>query len=100
MFKSFIEILFSLLFQENEDTLCHPLNGETCLFDVVSDPCESINLASSHPSILTVMQAALERHNSTVVPARNRDRDPKSNPKYWGYTWTNWKDFPSPPHLL
>jgi hypothetical protein len=30
---------------------------------------------------------------STAVPPGNKPIDPRGDPKYYGYTWTNWMDF-------
>lgn len=67
-----------------------------CLFNIVSDPCEYHNLAATHPDILNTLKVKLKYYNNTAVPPGNKPWDPAANPKYWGYSWTNWKDFPSP----
>ena len=63
-----------------------------CLFNVKQDPCELDNLSDKYPLQVSALQELLERYNSTVVPALNKEADPRSNPKYWNYTWTNWMD--------
>ena len=45
------------------------------------------------------MVTALQQYNSTAVAPLNRPWDPVANPKYWGYNWANWKDFPVPPYV-
>lgn len=67
-----------------------------CLFHIPSDPCEYTDLSATHKDVLAILEASLRRYNSTAVPPLNTPWDPSSNPKYWGYSWTNWKDFPSP----
>ena len=39
------------------------------------------------------MDETLTTFASTAVPPRNKPVDPRADPKYWGYTWTNWCDF-------
>ena len=73
--------------------------GKYCLFHMPSDPCETKDISLQHPGIVTTMLAALERYNSTAVPILNVPWDPVANPKYWGYNWVNWKDFPVPPNV-
>ena len=31
--------------------------------------------------------------NSTAVPPRNKPIDPRADPKYFDYVWTNWCDY-------
>ena len=50
------------------------------------------NLASSHPSVVNHLKEELERLQRTAVTPSNGPKDPKANPKYWGYVWTHWKD--------
>ncbi|XP_045133801.1 arylsulfatase B-like isoform X2 [Portunus trituberculatus] len=69
-----------------------------CLFHIPSDPCEYHNLATAYPSHVNILRAKLRLYNATVVPPRNKPWDSKANPKYWGYSWTNWLDY-SPPTL-
>ncbi|KAK8402796.1 hypothetical protein O3P69_000844 [Scylla paramamosain] len=70
-----------------------------CLFHIPSDPCEYHNLATAYPLHVNVLRAKLKLYNATVVPPRNKPWDPKANPKYWGYSWTNWLDYSPPPTL-
>ncbi len=39
------------------------------------------------------MDETLTTFASTAVPPRNKPVDPRADPKYWGYTWTNWCDY-------
>ncbi|KAF4527036.1 hypothetical protein B566_EDAN001584 [Ephemera danica] len=84
---------------EDPRKLCYPFYGDECLFDLATDPCEQHNLIHTQLGVREVLLARLAMHNSTAVPARNKPLDPNSNPKYWGYTWTNWMDYPTPPLL-
>ncbi|XP_042228154.1 arylsulfatase B-like [Homarus americanus] len=67
-----------------------------CLFHIPSDPCEYTDLAATHQSVMAIMKDRLNQYNATAVPPRNKPWDPAANPKFWGYAWTNWKDFTSP----
>ena len=71
---------------------CLPLKAP-CLFDIERDPCEYNNLAEKFPDNLKDLISLLNWYNSTAVAALNTPPDPMSNPKYWGYTYTNWADF-------
>jgi arylsulfatase B len=63
-----------------------------CLFNVRSDPCELDNLSDKYPVLVAALQELLRQYNATVVRPLNKAADPRSNPKYWNYTWTNWMD--------
>lgn len=67
-----------------------------CLFHISSDPCEYHNVAATYPDHVNILMAKLKIYNSTTVPPRNKPFDPNANPKFWGYSWTNWLDYPSP----
>lgn len=67
-------------------------HNSLCLFNLRQDPCEFDNLSDKYPLRVSALQELLERYNATVVPALNKEADPRSNPKYWNYTWTNWMD--------
>ena len=70
--------------------------GEPCLFHIPSDPCELKDIASEFPDIVRSMEAALQQFNETAVPILNKHWDPLANPKYWGYNYVNWLDYPPP----
>jgi arylsulfatase B len=63
-----------------------------CLFNLMRDPCELDNLSHKYPLRVASLQRLLDGYNATVVPPLNKEADPRSNPKYWNYTWTNWMD--------
>ncbi|KDR14503.1 arylsulfatase B-like [Zootermopsis nevadensis] len=63
-----------------------------CLFNVRRDPCELDNLSDKYPLLVVALQELLDQYNATVVKPLNKTADPRSNPKYWNYTWTNWMD--------
>ena len=70
---------------------CNPTESP-CLFNVKEDPCEMINLASTRPLILTIMEESLMKHKITAMPPSNIPNDKKANPKLWKNTWVNWQD--------
>ncbi|KAF4519333.1 hypothetical protein B566_EDAN008255 [Ephemera danica] len=66
------EVIMSL---RNEATLvcqdvtvntCRAPEGETCLFDVKLDPCESLDVAAQHPLVLAAMLQLLDDYNATA----------------------------------
>ena len=63
------------------------------MFDIESDPCERNNLAQVQPEILKKLKKKLREFKNSAVKPSNMAFDPSSNPKYWGYVWTNWKDY-------
>ncbi|XP_071545951.1 arylsulfatase B isoform X6 [Panulirus ornatus] len=83
------------LIPENATASCDS-EESPCLFHIPTDPCEYKDVAATYPDVLALMKIKLRRYNATAVPPRNKPWDPTANPKYWGYAWTNWKDFPSP----
>ncbi|KAJ3658164.1 hypothetical protein Zmor_009922 [Zophobas morio] len=73
---------------------CEPLK-EACLFNVVEDPCERRNVAKEYPQILKNLQEILEKYDATAIPPGNLPLDPRGDPKYWNYTFTNFGDYDS-----
>ena len=50
---------------------------EGCLFELRSDPSEHLNLASSHPEVVSQLRARLATSNATVF-APHRPRSPRA----------------------
>jgi len=71
---------------------CKPTQ-QVCLFKIDEDPCELNNLVFKFPDIVRTLEGTLRMFNSTAVPPGNKPIDPRADPKFWGYTWTNWCDF-------
>ncbi|KAI4495541.1 hypothetical protein M0802_008553 [Mischocyttarus mexicanus] len=69
------------------DTLIAP-----CIFNIVKDPCEMINLAESEPEILTSLELALMKHRFTVIQPSNQKIDILGNPSLHNNTWISWGD--------
>ena len=48
-----------------------------------------------YPSVVHQLEETLRVYKSTEVPRGNKPIDPRADPKYFGYTWTNWWDYVS-----
>lgn len=79
----------------NATKVCN-VTTSPCLFNILRDPCEYTDVAASHPDVMAILKARLQDYIDTAVPPRNKPWDPSANPKYWGYTWNNWLDYPPP----
>ncbi|XP_043488808.1 arylsulfatase B-like, partial [Polistes fuscatus] len=69
------------------DTLIAP-----CLFNIVNDPCEMINLADSKPQILALLELAILKYRFTVVQPSNQKKDILGNPLLYNNTWISWSE--------
>lgn len=74
---------------------CGPPNAPTCLFNVLNDPTEHVNLASSNPSVLASMTARLAELQATVFsPMRG---SPDERACYAGnVTWNGFVGYFAP----
>ena len=45
------------------------------------------------------MEATLRMYKATEIPRGKKPIDPRANPKYYDYTWTNWMDIIDPKSL-
>lgn len=63
-----------------------------CLFDISNDPCETTNLASDFPNIVSELQMKLEYYASIAAPQRDHPTDLRCNPANFGGVWTWWYD--------
>ncbi|CAH1099301.1 unnamed protein product [Psylliodes chrysocephalus] len=63
-----------------------------CLFNIKQDPCERVNLAKSRPNIVRKLKKLLLDYSKNILPALNKDRDPRANPINWNNTWSSWLD--------
>ncbi len=66
------------------------------MFNVTADPCEQNNVAFQYPTVITMLESTLDAYDSTAVPPGNKPIDPRADPRFWGYTWTNWMDYVDP----
>ncbi|XP_043483338.1 arylsulfatase B-like [Leptopilina heterotoma] len=74
-----------------QNITCDPLKAP-CLFNIKKDPCERINLATTHPDILKSLESSILFYKKTMTPASNVPNDPKANPINWNGIWTTWND--------
>ena len=42
------------------------------------------------------MEETLRMYKATEIPPGNKPIDPRADPKYYDYTWTNWMDIIDP----
>ncbi|XP_044260600.1 arylsulfatase B-like [Tribolium madens] len=61
-----------------------------CLFDLDKDPCETTNIIDSEPEIAKQLYEKIEKFWKELVPQRNKDTDPKSDPIFYNNTWCTW----------
>ncbi len=81
--------------------LSNPLfSGGTWLFDVVGDPFETTNLATSLPDVVADLMGRLQALNASQVPQEHSATDPASDPKHFGGVWTPWRGNPTPSTLV
>lgn len=66
----------------NTANQCNPLEAP-CLFNIIEDPCEMNNLATTRPDKLSFMMSRLEHHLRNVVPTRRRFTDDNCDPKFF-----------------
>ncbi|XP_019869288.1 arylsulfatase B isoform X2 [Aethina tumida] len=76
----------------NQGTKCNPV-AKTCLFNIIEDPCELNDVANHFPEILHRLEETLSKYNETAIPPGNLPLDPRGNPKYHNFVWTNFGDF-------
>lgn len=70
---------------------CEPLK-EPCLFNIIEDPCEQNNLATSHPLKVDFLLSKLGKHIDLLVPNVRVARDPNCDPGRFNNTWTWWQE--------
>ena len=63
-----------------------------CLFDLLVDPCESVNVANAHPDIYNFLWSKLTEYSSVLVPQQNKISDKRSDPALCNGTWWSWMD--------
>lgn len=75
-------------------TDCNPsLTNEPCLFNIVSDPCETHNLANVNEAVLRQLYYMLVTQKQNLVPQFIKQWDFNgANPAKFNYTWSPWKD--------
>ena len=46
-----------------------------------------------YPDVVVQLDQTLDMFRATEIPRGNKPIDPRADPKYWDYTWTNWFDY-------
>ncbi|XP_025417758.1 arylsulfatase B-like [Sipha flava] len=64
--------------------------GEACLFDLLADPCETVNVAKKYVAVSAQLYEALKYYRRLLVPQTNKPFDPNGNPARFNGTWTTW----------
>lgn len=77
--------------EQDPTTVCKPMESP-CLFNIIEDPCEMINLAISRPMVVANMEQTMMKYRKSAKPIINVPRDPNADPIKWNNTWTNWQD--------
>ncbi len=67
-------------------------SSQVCLFNIRKDPCERNNVVFQFPDVVKIMERTLEMYKATEIPRGNKPIDPRADPKFFNYTWTNWWD--------
>ncbi|XP_065294683.1 arylsulfatase B-like [Dermacentor albipictus] len=60
------------------------------LFDIVTDPCELNNVASSHPEIVAIMKKRIDAYEAMAMPVQFEEKDPAGFPENHNGTWAPW----------
>ncbi|KAH6939117.1 hypothetical protein HPB50_015771 [Hyalomma asiaticum] len=69
-------------------------NDTVYLFDIVSDPCELINLADSLPEVVAFLTKRIHTYAAFAVPPLYSPKDPAGFPENHNGTWAPWLDSP------
>ncbi|XP_077515245.1 arylsulfatase B-like isoform X2 [Amblyomma americanum] len=64
------------------------------LFDIVKDPCELNNIATSHPKIVEALKQRIASYAAVAVPPLTAPKDPAGFPEYHNGTWAPWLESP------
>lgn len=65
-------------------------HGEVCLFDLLSDPCETTNVAKNYVGVSAQLYKELKWYRQQLVPQTNKPFDVAANPARFNYTWSSW----------
>ncbi|KAF2898704.1 hypothetical protein ILUMI_07479 [Ignelater luminosus] len=63
-----------------------------CLYDLFEDPCETTNIAFTHPEVATRLGEELTKAWKYLKPQKPKFVDPRSNPIYNNNSWFTWLD--------
>ena len=70
---------------------CHK-NKTIFLFNVANDPEEREEISEQHPEVVRDLLNRIRMYDTTAVPPRFPNPDPKSNPSKHGGVWKPWMD--------
>lgn len=65
-------------------------NDAVYLFDILEDPCELNNLASSHPEVVTFLKTRINAYQAEAMPVQYKPKDPAGFPEKHNGTWAPW----------
>lgn len=82
---------YNPLLPESSPLSCNPLRGP-CLFNILNDPCERLNLAVINPDVLKMMETHVKKFINIALPPRNKPSDERSDPRNFNGTWVPWFD--------
>ncbi|CAH1403410.1 unnamed protein product [Nezara viridula] len=75
-----------------EEALKVDCHSKYCLYDILEDPSECKDLASSHPDIVKLLSGRLKDYRKVMVPTANFSYDPRADPKNWDDYWSPWME--------
>lgn len=62
-----------------------------CLFNIIDDPCEFVNLAEKNPMKLHSLISLLENHIKLMIPSQRKFTDAACDPINFNNTWNWWQ---------
>lgn len=65
-------------------------DNNACLFDIIHDPCEQINIASKYPLLTAHFETVLNTYKTGLVPDVSLFLDPAADPDRFNGTWNIW----------
>nr|XP_054933356.1 arylsulfatase B-like [Dermacentor andersoni] len=65
-------------------------NDAVHLFDIIEDPCELNNVASSHPEVVEFLRRRIAAYQAEAMPVQYEPKDPAGFPENHNGTWAPW----------
>lgn len=62
----------------------------SCLFNIIEDPCEQINIAENFPFLTNHFEGILSNIRLSKYPEDPLINDPRANPDLFNGTWSFW----------
>ncbi|XP_008216017.2 arylsulfatase B [Nasonia vitripennis] len=69
-----------------------PSCRDTCLFDIVKDPCETTNIIDEHPEMEIVLNTYIQGYKAVLMNQTNTYIDPAGYPENFNGYWMPWMD--------